>query len=394
MLACRKPCRRTIMLRSSKDLLDLAIDARADDTRDDTHDDTRADASAEPPFTVFVRSYATPEPDAVASPGRWEAHDRASLDAVAPLDLVLGDGVVEHAPARDVGVTAWNSCAGHLPWGQPEDQTPDDARSLTVEWALPPGTVVLGQPRVRTRVRLDDPRTHLSAKLCLVGPAGSLLVDRGLTVVEGAAGAWTDVDLELEATAFEVTEGVVLRLSLACADWPNTVAPQGTWSAADLERSMLVLPVSAGTPHPAPVLPRPVPDTAEPDDGTSHVLWRHGYDVLGRTRSAEVDHGSTYTSTFGGRRTAECVEHYVGRVEVDARTGRQLATASTRFEVTWPDLDPPVRVTSESRLSLTVAPDGTLDALVVLDVHEGPPDAVQEVATRRWHEVIPPVPPG
>ncbi len=372
-------------------------------------------ADAEPPVTVFVRRYAPPEPDAAVWPGRWEAHDRASLDAVG--DVVLpftagsltgarpdADGarhVVRYDAARDVGSAAWNSCAGVLPWGQPLDQREDDARSVCVEWDLPLGTVVLGHPLVRVRVRPDGVQTHVSAKLSLVPVGGgpSLLVGRGLldlafrdgdgtTPRACVPGEWVDVDVECEATAFEVTAGHRLRLALAAADWPNTVAPQDVWSRLDVAASSLALPVSAGTPHPAPDLPQPPAadgaDAADCADGTdaadgagadgdsSHVRWQYGYDVLTRTRSADVDHGAGYGASFGAR----CSEHYVGHVEVDARTGEQTATGTTRFVVAWPRS----RVTSTARLLLRVAPDGEVRAEVDLDVDEGD----EPFARRRW----------
>jgi uncharacterized protein len=375
----------------------------------------------DPPFTVFVRRYEAPSPTADTWPGSWQAYDRAGLAAVRPVVLELAGAttsggapqpdhpeVVEYPPVRDVGVRAWNSCVGHLPWGQPEDQSLDEARSLCLQWSLPEGTVVLGQPRLQLRVRVDDPVTFVSAKLSLVPPSGrpSLLVDRGLLNLayrdgDGtrpracAPGEWHDVEIELEATAFEVTDGVRLRLALACADWPNVVAPPGTWSAVDLSASRLLLPVSPGTPLPAPVLPDPPTEqqqaAAAPTEPVeaSHVQWRHGHEVVTGVHHAEVDHGSTYRGFAG----SVCREHYVGRVEIDPATGRQRAVARTRFELTWPDgaggdtgaeaADGPVRATSESRLDLVID-DDTFDVTLELDVLDGD----QPLAQRRWHRRI------
>jgi hypothetical protein len=372
------------------------------------------DAAA--PFTVFVRSYAAPEPDAATWPGRWEAHDRASLDAVREVTLPLagmqltGAGpvarqglpagpvrpvgpVVRHDAVLDVGASAWNSCAASLPWGQPLDQREDEARSLVAVLDVPPGTVVLGHPLVRLRIRPDAPRTHVSAKLVLA-PAGggpSVLVARGLLDLAhrdarpGAPaplralvpGEWVDVEVEVEATAFEVTPGHVLRLVLAAADWPNTVAPQGGWSLVDLGASAVVLPVSAGTPHPPPDLPAPVADEPDaPDDGgSSHVQWQHGYDVLTRTRYADVDHGASYAGPYGVR----CTEHYVGHVEVDARTGEQSATAMTRYELAWDG----VAVRTVARLLLHVDADAvTVDVDLEVDGDEVP------LARRSWTQRV------
>jgi hypothetical protein len=355
----------------------------------------------EPPLTVFVRGYRAPQPDLEEWAGRWEAHDVASLDAACDVVLpftdaqvggaVVADGVASYEPVRDVGPAAWNSCAAALPWGQPSDQTPDDARSLRLEWRLPPGTVVLGHPRVRLRLRPDAEAAAVSAKLSLVAPAGrpSMLVDRGLLNLAYRAGdgtrpqrltpgEWVDAEVELEATAFE-TGDQTLRLALAAADWPNTVTLPGTWSAVDLAASSLVLPVSAGTPHPAPVLPPPPEADAGEDghDDDEHVDWRHGHDVLSRTTWAEVDHGSSY----GGGHGSRCTERYAGRVEIEDVTGVQRATGTARFTVAWPG---GVRATSEARLDVTID-HATIDVSVDLDVHEG----ADLVGTRHWHERLP-----
>ena len=363
---------------------------------------------AEPPVTVFIRGYAPPDPDAETWPGRWQAHDVASLDAGGDLALPLEaarlggaslDGTVAgYQPVLDVGVTAWNSCAAALPWGQPEDQTPDDARSLCLEFDVEPGTVVLGHPRLRLRVRPDHPVTFVSAKLSMVPTSGrpSLLLSRGLLNLAYAGGEpsaprpcppgeWLDVELELEATGFELPQPDHgrdgggchrLRLALACADWPNTVAPPGTWSGLDLAASVLVLPVCAPSGLPVPDLPAPASGGSDEEPGERHVHWRHGREVLTGVRWAEVDHGSSYRAGFGSR----CIEHYTGRVEIEAATGRQRAVARSRFEIEWPQ----ARVASEARLDLDVDAEA-FDVRVELDVEDG--GAV--LATRRWQRRIP-----
>jgi putative CocE/NonD family hydrolase len=374
---------------------------------------------AEPPVTVFVRGYAPPQPDAKAWPGRWQARDLASLDGgrdrVFPLcDARLSGGVLRgsvarHQPVLDVGTTAWNSCAGSQPWGQPADQTPDDARSLCLEFDVEPGTVVLGHPRLRLRVRPDDPVTFVSAKLSMVPAAGrpSLLLSRGLLNLSYAGGdtttprpcppgEWRDVDVELEATGFEVPAATDdgdgdyrLRLALACADWPNTVAPPGTWSEVDLAASALILPIPApafgdDVDLPAPARdddPDPADGVDDGDDGADEhggqdVVWRQGQEVLTRLTWAEVDHGSRSEAGFGAR----CAEHYTGRVEIEAATGRQRATALSRYEIEWPQAS----VASEARLD--VRADGeTFDVRVELDVLHGG----RLLAARRWQRKIP-----
>jgi uncharacterized protein len=368
-------------------------------------------------ITVFVRDYAAPEPDAQYWPGRWQAHDAAGLAArrelVLPLPAAIGRAgqrIVEYAGDLDVGVTAWNSCAGALPWGQPQDQTTDDARSLCLEWdagAFAADDVVLGAPRLRLRVRCAAAEALLSAKLSLVPAAGrpSLLISRGVRdlVLRDAAGPaqacrpgeWLDVQLTLDdcaVRAASVGPGGRLRLALACADWPNVVAAGG-WSAIDLDGATLTLPLAA-PPGPQPWLPVPAdqPDgdpaeaaaepAAEPraePENESHVCWRHGHDVLARVTTAEVDHGSSYPGALDAR----CREHYFARLTVDRRTGASTAVATVRFSVCWPEPEQ-VTASSQAHLSLTAAA-GELDVRLSLLVRDGE----TEVASRQWRRHLP-----
>lgn len=402
---------------------------------------------AQPPLTVFVRGWARPDPVAAALPGRWEAHDVSTLRAAR--EVVLGfesalvtgaevsAGVAHYEPVLDVGLAGWNSCAGALPWGQPQDQTPDDARSLGLTWpaAQTGGLTVLGHPRLRLRVRPDAAIAFVSAKLSLVPASGrpSLLVDRGLLnlAYRGAdpsapracrPGEWLDVEFELDATAFEVTAGCTLRLALACADWPNAIAPPGTWSAIELAACCLVLPVTGPSPYPPPVLPAPkiVPPestgeparelraefraepSAEPRASAessaepsvepvdrSWVTWQQGYDVLAGTTWAEVDHGAVYTGTHsdvpGSPIGYRCAEHYSGRVEIDPDrghrpAGEQRVRAGARYDLSWPG----VQASSRASLELTADAD-VLDVRLELDVQDG--ETV--IARQAWHRRIP-----
>ena len=85
----------------------------------------------------------------------------------------------------------------------------------------------------------DAPAASLSVKLCDVFPDGtSVLVTRGsldLAYRDGvhapteaaplAPGRSYDVEVKLDACAYQPEPGHRLRLSVAGADWPNTVAP-------------------------------------------------------------------------------------------------------------------------------------------------------------------------
>ena len=85
-----------------------------------------------------------PEPDLalhdgiVARPRRRGRRPVCAGIEYAPVAPTTTDDrhVDELDGAGDVGMAAWISCAGGLPWGQPLDQRADDARSLTYDWPI------------------------------------------------------------------------------------------------------------------------------------------------------------------------------------------------------------------------------------------------------------------
>jgi hypothetical protein len=292
----------------------------------------------------------------------------------------------------DVGTTAWISCAGQLPWGQPVDQRPDEGLSLVYDWdARSEELVVAGHPRLTVTVAADAPVAFLSAKLCDVFPDGtSQLVTRGflnlchrsssLAPEPLVPGEPVTVTLELEATAWIFEAGHRVRLDVAGADWPNTWAPPAPVTLTVDRALQLTLPTLDGTTGtaPAPVF-TPAPDDADGHDpsGDPPTVWRVDHDVLGRETRAVVDHGTTYDGEHGAR----VEEHYAGEVAVstdDPGTARVHATA--RYVIAWPD----VTVRTEARLDVRSDHDA-FDVIVELDVHEGD----EELRGRRWFRRIP-----
>ena len=171
----------------------------------------------------------------------------ATLDLAAPVTLAV---------APDVGTAAWIDCAGHLPWGLSGDQRLDDERSLTWEVEPPPNPVV-GHPVFRARLWATEPAASISVKLCDVFPDGtSALVSRGSLdlafrdSVHGppsplVPGHEVEVEVVLDACAYEWTPGNTLRVSVAGADWPNTIAPPAPVTMT-LRTASLTLPFLDG----------------------------------------------------------------------------------------------------------------------------------------------------
>jgi len=181
------------------------------------------------------------------------------------------------------------------------------------------------------------------------------------------------VEVELDACAYAFAPGQRLRLSVAGADWPNTVAPPAPHTLT-VHGGELELPVWSGTsPHTDPVFDAGDELSSEDAAGT---VWRVERDVLARTTSCVVDHGSTYEVPYDG----EATEHYRGRVEVDTRGFGQRAVAEAHYRLSWPGTE----VSTRAMLDLAVAPDA-YDVDIRLEARAG--DEV--VGERRWHERLP-----
>ena len=227
-----------------------------------------------PPVTVFVRHATRPAPDLDEVAGSWRDEPVWPPERARSLTLPLSGaapasgGVDRLAVRADVGSAAWISCAGHLPFGQPDDQRSDDAWSLVYDWELDEELEILGHPRLAVRVGSSAPVAFLSAKLCDVFPDGtSALVARGfLNLAQRRSrtdpepmrpGVVEAVEVELDATSWVFPAGHRLRLSLAGTDWPNLVPPPAPVTlTVERDGSALTLPALDGPgPSPPPLAP-------------------------------------------------------------------------------------------------------------------------------------------
>jgi uncharacterized protein len=350
-----------------------------------------------PPVTVFVRHSSRPAPDLDEQPGTWRDEpawpaDRATTRTLPLSGAAPAEGGGDRLEVRpDVGSTAWISCAGHLPFGQPDDQRTDDAYSLTYDWQLDQELELLGHPRLVVRVGASAPVAFLSAKLCDVFPDGtSTLVARGfLNLTQRRSrtepepmrpGITETVELELDATSWVFPAGHRLRLSLAGSDWPNLVPPPGPVTlTVERDGSALTLPVLEGSsPSPPPSLPPPRPpaETGAGDDDPP-VVWRVVRDVLGHRTEAEIDHGGRTELPDG----AVLTEHYQGTVGAALdRPGLAWAGGSATYRIEWPE----ATVTTTARLDLKIDADA-FDVQLDLEAREGD----QARWTRSWHRRIP-----
>ena len=318
----------------------------------------------DPPIRVFVRRPTPPEPDLAEVRGSWRFEAGWPLERVQERVLVPDDVRARELEIRgDVGASAWISCAGRLPWGQPSDQREDDARSLVYEWGpFEDELEILGQPRLAITIASSTPVAYLSAKLCDVSPDGtSALAARGLlnlahrrSSVAPAPlepGAAEPIELELDATSWVFEPGHRVRLSLAGADWPNVWPPPAPGRLrVDGSKLALLLPVVQGPPaiaKPPSFTPSSGedPHAAATSSEQPPVVWRIERDVLGRTSEAVVSHGATYA----GELQSSVEERYEGRIGVSTTDpGRAWARATARYVIRWPEAD----CATEARLDL------------------------------------------
>jgi hypothetical protein len=170
----------------------------------------------------------------------------------------------------------------------------------------------------------------------------------------------------------------VLRLSLAGADWPNTVAPPAPVTLT-VRSGLLLLPVyeAAGSPVP----PEFAPGDPSSSESYAGVTWRVEHDVLNRTTACVVDHGSAYDAPYGS-----VIEHYAGRVQVSTRTFAQLAAADVSFTLRFTDDGTGNAVSTTSRSILEVhAGPVTYDVTVTLVCTEG----TEVIGERSWTRTFP-----
>ena len=370
-------------------------------------------AEDEPPISVFVRRSTKPEPDLDSMRGGWRFEPGWPLERVrdAAFPLSRTGQLSESLEVRgDVGMWASISCAGHLPFGQPMDQRPDEAASMVYEWPhLEEALEILGYPRLELSVASSAPVAFLSAKLCDVFPDGtSALVSRGLlnlshreshTAPEPLTpGKRYRVTVELDATSWVFEPGHRVRLDIAGADWPNVWPPPAPATlTVDGEGSQLVMPVVTGPPpyEAAPTFTPPREEetagapAASPSDletragvrGSGGVapdpVWRVENDLLGRETRVLIEHGSDTVLESG----ALSIERYEGETAVST-TNPALARARGRaiFTLRWPE----ATVTTEVR-TLLRSDEASWRLEIELDVT----DNGEPRWNRRWERRFP-----
>lgn len=326
---------------------------------------------------VFVRHPTPPAPDLALHEGRWIQFDTWPVPGASTRTLSFGAGSV-HAHG-DVGITAWNSCAGGLPWGQPLDQRRDNERSLCHDVVVDEPGEIAGNAVTRLRLRSSAPYGQVSVKLCDVAVDGtSTLITRGmLDLGRPAPGEWFDVEVELEATTWALVPGRTLRLAIAGTDWPNCWPAPGAFTL-DVDSVALTLPLLPSSP-PLPDAGHDfVPGTGPSADDADGVEWRYEHDVLRRQTWVHSRYGGPYPGADG----LHVVDRYDGHVGIDTSDPSVgWARGSADYELTLPSHGV---ATTRAELDMTSDAMTFTVHLTLTAAHDG-----THVASREWHRTFP-----
>jgi predicted acyl esterase len=347
------------------------------------------------PGQVYVRQPVRPEPDLVFHPGRWVDVDTWPMPGLRHVAFGTGRAGVDALVVEgDVGVAAWISCGGGLPWGQPLDQRADNARSLSYDWPVHEREEMVGTARVSLRVRSDHDYGHVSVKLCDLLPDGSsALITRGMLDLRhhgcwpadprGEVGRgprplvpseWIDVVIDLEATTWALEPGHTLRLAIAGTDWPNCWPPPGPLTLElDTSAIELVLPIVELSDSKHTFAPGSGP-TADEADG---VEWTIGHDVLARETTVATRYGGTYAGLHG----ATVTDDYRGTLGVSTcNPALAWARGQSVYAIQWPE----GRARAESTLDVR-SDETSFDVTIRLRVWDGD----EQIADREWRTTIP-----
>lgn len=233
-----------------------------------------------PRLRVWLQEPVAPATFYPERPGRWLWLDEWPSQAVSPTRFELtsdgrirseeaaagpAGGVLEHAGAQSVGMTAGTWCANGLIDELPGDQRADDERSLCFDSdPLQQRLELLGHPQVLLDVDADSEGANVVARLCDLAPDGSSrLLSYGVlnlahrdsherpSALQPGRRYQVSVSLNVLGEAVEV--GHRLRLALSSTYWPMV------WPRAEpvmlrfhTDGSRLVLPIldarALGTP--------------------------------------------------------------------------------------------------------------------------------------------------
>ncbi|MGI9336013.1 MAG: CocE/NonD family hydrolase [Gammaproteobacteria bacterium] len=280
----------------------------------------------EPRLQVWMQDSVAPRTAYRERPGRWVAEQSWPSPGIVPLTYwITGPGIGEGLSRGSgtegiaeitcpvitgIASPAWSDHGEGGPEA-PDDQRPDDARSIVFDSApLDEALEILGSVRLDIGVAIDRPIGFLCVRLCDVAPGGaSTRVTWGLMnlthcedherVAPVSPGTRIDVKVTLNDVAHRFLPGHRIRLAVATACWPVVwPSPEPTALTVYTGTGSLTLPRRT-VPNDEQAPPRlPPAEMSAPDPVTvlrsptpTEAYTRHDL-VTGRTTVTErVDAG-------------------------------------------------------------------------------------------------------
>lgn len=277
----------------------------------------------EPPVTLYVQGE-----------GRWRFEREWPLDRTQPRTWHLtADRLLSESPAgagaeefdevaydATVGVqsTLWDPLG--LGIGLPQEQGPDDLRSLTyTSPLLAEDLEVTGEPTAILHVASSVEDVNVAVKLCDVAPDGSshLVTVGWLKATHHLSpthpellqpGQLYRLDIRLWPTSYRFRTGHRIRVSIALSDfprlWPTPKEASVRVFRSEAHRSLILLPtVPAQQPElPAPGLVVPPPGLHPPSILSYRPEWNISRDLADGTVTVRTGEDSSFrvdpTTTF------------------------------------------------------------------------------------------------
>jgi uncharacterized protein len=248
---------------------------------------------AEPPVTVFVRSWQQPALLCLEDAGEWRNEATWPPARVVQTTMYLADddhlamtapttaatSSYEYRPS--VGITTGRRGLGSTtPWAMPIDQRYDEAYSvLFTTDAFHDKTELLGEPEVVLFVASTAEVAYFHVKLCDVAADGTsrLISDGGLLATHRNSheapeplvpGGVYELRFTLRHCAYAISPGHRLRVAIASAEfqnaWPTGQPARNTIHRGGQHASCITLPIAPAAQQPLPppsfaASPHPLP---------------------------------------------------------------------------------------------------------------------------------------
>ena len=253
---------------------------------------------SEPMLRAYMPYQTISEVYPAELPGRWVAEASWPSADTRPLTFHLGKGSLSMTAAAPeqvshVGDKIIGTCKPQWMPSRPDDQAPDDAKSLLFDSApLDSDTEILGYPLATIRVSANVAVAKLAVRLTEVLPDGkSWLVSYGVLNLTHrdshqhpkalTPGKFYDVEVPFYMAAHRFKKGSRVRAAISESLWPLLwPSPQIATLTVELSASRLILPV-----RPSPAVEAPFPIPLKHSAGSS----RYTHTVMGPGTAGYLD---------------------------------------------------------------------------------------------------------